>query len=34
MNGMLQTMQNALISRLDALENGEGAKRQRKDGDL
>lgn len=31
MNGMLQTMQNALITRLDALE-GEGVKRQRKDG--
>ena len=32
MNGMHQTMQNALINRLDALESSEGAKRQRKDG--
>ena len=32
MNGMLQTMQNALINRLDALESSEGAKRQRKEG--
>lgn len=34
MNGMLQTMQNALISRLDALENSDGTKRPRKDGQL
>ena len=32
MNGMLQTMQNALIDPLDALENGENAKRPRKEG--
>ena len=32
MNGMLQTMQNALVSRMDALESGE-AKRPRKEKD-
>ncbi len=32
MNSMLQTMQSALIGRIDALEGGETAKRARKEG--
>ena len=34
MNSMLQTMQSALIGRIDALENGDPTKRARKDGSL
>lgn len=34
MNSMLQTMQSALIGRIDALENSETTKRARKDNDL
>ena len=34
MNSMLQTMQSALIGRIDALEGGETAKRARKDGSI